>query len=100
MKQYGFIDPTYYVASNVFQKENHISSNFSFNTDIFWRFLIQGSQGCGRISWLLSEILFFRPLMNKKIRLIIENIGSYVVRRIYEPVLFHIHLPTYRVFIK
>ena len=61
MKQYGFIDPTYYVASNVFQKENHISSNFSFNTDIF----LQGTQSCGPISWLLSEILFCRPLMNK-----------------------------------
>ena len=52
----------------------HISSNFSFNTDISWRLSIQGTQGCGRISWL---ILFCRPLMNKK------------------TVLFHIYLPVF-----
>ena len=68
-------------------KKNQISYNFSFNIDFSWLFLITGTQGCGRISWLLSKILFCRPKMNKKI---IFMIGSYVLSRIYEPVLFHI----------
>ena len=55
-----------YVDFTKHTKRNHISSNFSFNTDISWRLSIPGAQGCGRISRLLSEILFCRPLINKK----------------------------------
>ena len=73
-------------------KKNQISS---FNIDFSWRFFIPGAQGCGRILWLLSASLFCRPKINKKIRFMIEKIGSYVVRRVYEPVLYHIQSTVY-----
>ena len=48
----------------------------------------------GRICWLLSEILFFRPKMNKqKSDLALKKAVSYVMRRMCQPVWFHIHLP-------
>ena len=67
-----------YVDLSKLMTQNHISSNFSFNTGISWRFSIPGTQGCGRISWLLSEILFCWPQMNKKKSdLWLRNIGIF-----------------------
>ena len=57
---------TVYVAFTNHMKKNQISFNFSFNIYFSWRFLIPGTQSCGRISWLQSEILFCPPKMNKK----------------------------------
>ena len=45
--------------------KNHISFNISLDIDISWWFSIPCTQGCRRISWLLSEILFCRHKMNK-----------------------------------
>ena len=66
-----------------------IISVFSLNTDFSCRISTPGTQGCRHIiSWLLSGILFCRPKMNKKNRLIIEKHWN-VIRKVYEPVFFH-----------
>ena len=53
-----------------------------------------GTLDRGRICWLLSEILFFRPKMNKqKSDLALKKAASYVMRRMCQPVWFHIHQP-------
>ena len=77
-----------YVDFTKYTMRNHISSNFSFNTGISWWFSIPGTQGCGGIRWLQSEILFCPPIMNKHWKLrgtlhLWTRIVSY----------FHIHLP-------
>jgi len=69
-------------------------SNFSFIIDFSWRSSIPGTLDGGRICWLLSEILFCRPKMNKqKSDLALKKAVSYVMRRMCQPVWFHIHLP-------
>ena len=69
-------------------------SNFSFIIDFSWRSSIPGTLDGGRICWLLSEILFFRPKMNKqKSDLALKKAVSYVMHRMCQPVWFHIHLP-------
>ena len=56
-----------------------------------------GTLDGGRICWLLSEILFCRPKMNKqKSDLALKKATSYVMRRMCQPVWFHIHLPVER----
>ena len=53
-----------------------------------------GTLDGGRICWLLSEILFFRPKMNKqKSDLALKKAASYVMRRLCQPVWFNIHQP-------
>ena len=69
-------------------------SNFSFIIDFSWRSSIPGTLDGGRICWLLSEILFCRPKMNKqKSDLALKKAASYVMRRMCQPVWFHIHQP-------
>ena len=84
-----------YVDFTHHMRKIQISSNLFFNIDFSWQFLIPDTQGCGRICWLLSEILVCRPKMYKNNK--IYNIGSYVVRMTYKTVLFHIQSPAFKV---
>ena len=104
MKQYRFINTTYYIASDVFQlfiyqisfirtKKNHIIFNISFNISFSWQFSIPGTQSSGRISWLLLEILFCCPIMDKTRKNEIYKWKTLEVCIIYVPVFFHIHFP-------
>ena len=53
-----------------------------------------GTLDGGRICWLLSEILFCQPKMNKqKSDLALKKAASYIMRRMCQPVWFHIHQP-------
>ena len=51
------------------------------------------TQGCWHISWLLSEILFRRPIMNKKKINHIKILEATLYVGSINPYFFHIRLP-------